>query len=99
MQFLILGYDEPGDEGLKRRLAARDSHLAGARTMQASGNLLYGVAMLDEQGRMCGSMLVTEFASRAELDSWMENEPYVIGKVWQDVKVIPCRVGPTFAGK
>jgi hypothetical protein len=99
MQFLVLGYDEPGDEGLKRRLTARDSHLAGAKMMQASGNLLYGVAMLDEQGRMCGSMLVTEFDSRAQLDRWLEREPYVTGKVWQEIKVIPCRLGPTFAAK
>jgi len=80
MQFLVLGYDHPGDEGLKRRLEARDSHLAGAEKMQSAGNLLYGVALLDDEGRMCGSALVTEFDSRAELDRWLEREPYVTGR-------------------
>lgn len=99
MQFLVLGYDHRGDEGLRRRLAARDSHLAGAEMMQASGNLLYGVAMLDEQGRMCGSVLVTEFDSRADLDSWLEREPYMTGKVWREVNVMPCKVGPNFLSR
>jgi uncharacterized protein YciI len=98
MQYLVLGYDWKGEEGLARRLAVRDSHLALASKMQASGNLLYGVAMLDDQGRMCGSVLVTEFGSRGDLDRWLEREPYVVGKVWQRVEVMPCKVGPTFSG-
>lgn len=84
---------------MKRRLAARGSHLAGAEIMQAAGNLLFGVAMLDDQGGMCGSVLVTEFASRADLDRWLEREPYVTGKVWRKIEVMPCKVGPNFMRK
>jgi len=97
MQFLILGYDGKDKGALNRRLAVRDAHLALADKKHKSGNLLYAVAMLDEQGTMCGSMLVTEYSTRMELNKWLEIEPYVTGKVWERVEVIPCKVGPTFA--
>lgn len=99
MQFMVLGYDWKGEQGLARRLAAREAHLAQAGKMQSAGNLLYGVAMLDAEGRMCGSMLVVEFNSREDLDRWLEHEPYVVGKVWERTDIIPCKVGPNFAGR
>ena len=94
MQFLVLAYHADG--ALDRRLELRDRHVAQARQMQSDGNLLYGVALLDDDGNMCGSAMVTEFESRRELDRWLENEPYVVGRVWDRVEVIPCRVGPMF---
>jgi uncharacterized protein YciI len=97
MQFLILGYDGKDKEALNRRLAVREAHLALADKKYESGNLLYAVAMLDEQGTMCGSMLVTEYPTRQELDQWLKIEPYITGKVWEKVEIFPCKVGPTFA--
>lgn len=99
MQFLILGYDWKGKDALARRMAARESHLARAHSAQDAGHLLYGVAMLDDQGQMCGSVLVTEFDSRPDLDRWLESEPYILGKVWERLEIIPCKVGPNFAGR
>ena len=96
MQFLILGYDGNDPDALNRRLAVRDAHLALADKKQKSGNLLYAVAMLNEQGIMCGSMLVTEYPSRDELDKYLQKEPYITGKVWEKVEIILCKVGPTF---
>ena len=97
MQFLILGYDGKDPDALNRRLAVREAHLALADQKHKSGNLLYAVAMLDNDGKMCGSMLITEYPTRKELDQWIEIEPYITGKVWEKVEVIPCKVGPTFA--
>jgi len=96
VQFLVLGYDRTDEGALDRRMALRDAHIALAKTLQASGNLLYGVAMLDEHGRMCGSVLVMEFDSRDRLDRYLQGEPYVTGKVWERWVVIPCKVGPMF---
>ena len=59
---------------------------------------LWSVALLDEQEKMVGSVLITEFNSREELDKWLEIEPYVTGKVWEKIEVSPCRVGPSFVG-
>lgn len=94
MQFIVTGRDEAGAG--ERRMALRDKHLARANELLAGGNLLYGVALLDEGGRACGSVMVMEFPSRAELDRWLESEPFVVGKVWAEVEVTPCRVGPMF---
>ena len=54
MQFLVVARD--GSDALKRRLDLRDSHLAVANRLRASGNLLYGVATFDEAGRPNGSV-------------------------------------------
>jgi len=96
MQFIVLGYDGKDSEAQQRRLAARPAHLELANQLRDSGNMLYGVAMLDEAGKMCGSVLICEFPSRADLDKWLQTEPYVTGKVWHKVEVIPCKVGPSF---
>jgi uncharacterized protein YciI len=95
MQFIVTARDGAGAG--ERRAALRERHLARANELLAAGNLLYGVALLDEQGRACGSVMVVEFASRAELDRWLESEPFVTGKVWAEVEVRECRVGPMFA--
>jgi uncharacterized protein YciI len=67
-----------------------------ANELVSSGHLLFGVAMLDADGRPLGSVEVVEFESRAEVDAWLSREPFVTGGVWQSVEVTPCRVGPMF---
>jgi uncharacterized protein YciI len=99
MQYLVLGHDGEDDQALERRLAVRDQHLAYADEMKASGNLLYGAAVLDDTDRMIGSMMVLEFPGRAELEAWLAKEPYVNGNVWQDITIQPCKVGPAFADR
>lgn len=94
MQFLIIVRDCP--DACERRLALRDKHLAVANELKEAGNLLYGVAMLDDAGRPVGSIEVLQFESRADLDRWLEREPYATGAVWGQVEVMPCRVGPMF---
>ena len=96
MQFLILGYDGIDPQAIDRRLAVRDAHIALGDKLRDSGNLLYGVAMLTDEGKMCGSVLVAEFESRIALDQWLAIEPYITGKVWERVEVVPCKVGPSF---
>ena len=98
MQFLVLGYDGTDEEALNRRLAVREAHIKLGDELRDSGNLLYGVAMLSDEGMMKGSMLVADFPNRAALDAWLAEEPYVTGKVWEKVEVIPCKVGPSFEG-
>ena len=57
---------------------------------------MYGVALLDEKGDMNGSAYIMEFPARKELDEWLKTEPYVTGKVWEHIEIIPCQVGPSF---
>jgi len=97
MQFLVIAYDGTDEKALDRRMAAREAHLAGIQKMKAEGKALYGAAILGVGDRMAGSMLVVDFPSRAELDTWLKAEPYVIGNVWQKIEVLPARVPPLFA--
>ena len=48
--------------------------------------------LLDEEGKMKGSALIMNFDSRAELDTYLAAEPYVIEKVWQKIEVEPMNV-------
>ena len=97
MQFLVLAYDGSDEQALERRMAARPAHIALGDELRDKGKHLFATAVLDDAGKMIGSMLVVEFQDRAELDQWLAVEPYVTGNVWKQIEVCPCRVGPSFA--
>lgn len=92
MQFMIVAYDGTDEGALNRRLAVRDSHIAGAIELKNKGNLIAGGAILDDAGRMIGSTTYVAFESRAELDAWLERDPYVTGHVWRDITITPIRL-------
>ncbi len=91
MQFLIIANDFRDPDALARRLQQRPAHIEGVRRMKAEGTFLDGGAMLDEEGRMVGSMVLVEFPSRAEVDAWLAADPYVTGQVWEHISVRPFR--------
>lgn len=96
MQYLVLGYDGTDEDALSRRMAVREAHIALGDKMRAAGQMICGAAILDDADKMIGSVLICDFESRADLDKWLESEPYVTGNVWQKIDVQPCRVGPSF---
>jgi uncharacterized protein YciI len=98
MQFVIIARDGTDPEALNRRMAARPAHIEMGSKMRNEGSQLYGAALLDDAEKMIGSVLIVDFNSRAELDEWLKAEPYVVGKVWEQIEVMPCRVGPSFLG-
>jgi len=87
MTFLILAHDFRDPEAPSRRMQQRPAHLDGVRRMKAEGTFLDGGAMLDDEGRMVGSMVLVEFPSRTEVDAWLAADPYVTGQVWEHVTV------------
>lgn len=96
MQYLILAYDGLGEGVLERRMAVREEHLKLVEAMSKEKKHLYAVAILDEKEKIIGSALIVDFPSREELDEYLQNEPYVKAKVWQNIEVKPCKVGPMF---
>jgi hypothetical protein len=96
VQWLIIARDGTDAEAPERRMATRPAHLENAAKLQASGHLLIGGALVDDNGRMIGSACVAQFATRAELDAWLRTDPYVTGKVWQDIQIMPYRVAPHY---
>lgn len=97
MQFIVIGHDGKDESALERRMAARDAHLKICADNVTSGNMLIGAAMMDDSGKMNGSVMIMNFDSREQLNEWLASEPYVAGKVWDRVEVIPCKVPDTFA--
>jgi len=90
MQFLVTAYDGTDADAPARRLAARGAHFEGIRSMVDRGEIMSGGAFLSETDNLpIGSIILVEFPSRAELDAWLEREPFVTQKVWQKVDVRP----------
>jgi len=83
MQFLITAYD--GTNMLEHRMEVRPRHLANLENI--NGKVICAGGLLDEEGRMKGSVLIMEVESRELLDEYLASEPYVTENVWQDVKV------------
>ena len=97
MQFIVLGYDGADENAPERRLAARESHLKLGKELFDRGLWLYAAAMLRDDGRMIGSMIVCEFASREELETeWLKKEPYILGNVWKKIEVSRAQTAPFF---
>lgn len=83
MQFVIKAYD--GEGKLEKRMEVRPRHLQGMAEL--GSHVICAGGLLDDSGKMKGSLLVTEFKDREELDAYMAKEPYVVEKVWEKIEV------------
>ncbi|MBI1326878.1 MAG: hypothetical protein GC136_04465 [Alphaproteobacteria bacterium] len=90
MQFLVIGMDGDDEGALARRMAVREAHIQLGDELLASGNMWYGAAILRDDGTMGGSALFMDFKDEAELQAWIDKEPYVTGDVWKSVTVHKC---------
>ncbi|MGG3798401.1 YciI family protein [Metabacillus fastidiosus] len=99
MQYIVTAYDGTDEKAVDRRLAAREGHLKSVERRFKEGQHLYGAAILDDEGKMIGSMMVVDYPSREELDNWLKVEPYVTGNVWQKIEIKQCKVASIFTDK
>jgi len=100
MQFMVIGHDGSDPGALARRMAAREAHLKLGKELHAAGKWLFAAGILNEAGTLVGSMIVCDFPSREELErQWLKKEPYLVGKVWQQVNVNRVQVAPFCAAK
>jgi uncharacterized protein YciI len=91
-QYLVHAWDGTDDQALERRMKARPAHFDNSRRIKTSGNFILGGAMLNEDGKMIGSTMVLQFETKEELQQWIDTEPYITGKVWQQIDIRPFRV-------
>jgi uncharacterized protein len=95
MQFIVIGYDGTDEKALERRLAVREDHLKSAKRLYETGKWLYATAILNDDGKMIGSMIVCDYPSQEELqEQWLTHEPYVKGNVWKAIEVKRAQVAP-----
>lgn len=96
MQFLVTAYDGTDEGALDRRLAARNEHMKLVETMKKEGRYLCAAALLGENDKMIGSVLIVDFPTINDLEEWLKIEPYVTSNVWKQIDVKPCKVPPIF---
>ena len=95
MHFVVIAYDGTDESALDRRMAVREAHLEQAKEMFSDGKWLYACGILDDEERLVGSMIVCDYSSREEMEQqWLKNEPYVVGNVWQTVKIHRALIPP-----
>jgi uncharacterized protein YciI len=91
-QYIVTGYDYTDEGALKRRMDVRPHHLDGAKDLKEKGNYVIGGALLNEEGKMMGSVMILQFEDEEELETWKQNEPYITQKIWESVDVKPFKV-------
>lgn len=92
MEYLIIAHDGTDAGAKERRFQSRDAHLEGVKRMMEAGTFVNGGAILDDAGTMIGSTLYVDFETRAELDQWLKDDPYITGGVWENINVQPIRL-------
>jgi hypothetical protein len=88
MQFMIRALDGKGK--LAKRMEVRPRHLEGMERLRS--HIICAGGLLDEEGGMKGSVLILDFPSRADLDTYLASEPYVLEQVWETIEVEPMNV-------
>lgn len=95
MLYSIIGQDVP--DSLAKRLSVRPAHVARLQTLQEQGRLILAgpfpaVDALDPGAAgFSGSLIVAEFASLQEAESWAQADPYMAAGVYAQVTVKPFR--------
>jgi hypothetical protein len=83
MQFMIKALD--GENKLARRMEVRPRHLEGMEKLRS--HIICAGGLLDNEGKMKGSVLILDFPSRDDLDSYLASEPYVVEQVWEKIEI------------
>jgi uncharacterized protein YciI len=92
MQFILIAFDCTDTGAQERRMTCRPEHLEKIGHVKKAGKFLCGGAILDDDGRMIGSMILYEVSDRAELDRMLLDEPYINNKVWEKIDIRPFRM-------
>ncbi len=88
MQFVIKAFD--GENKLEKRLAVRARH--SENLTKINGKVICGGGMLDEEGKMKGSVIILDVESRDRLEEYLSSEPYIVEHVWEKIEIEPMNV-------
>jgi uncharacterized protein YciI len=87
MLFAVMCTDRPG--GLDLRMATRSTHLAYLE--QHAGKVVSAGAMLDQDGKPCGSLIVLEATDRGEAEAFAAKDPYGKSGLFESTVIRPFR--------
>jgi hypothetical protein len=86
--FVLMCVDHP--DGLERRMAVRENHLAYVREHAAM--LKVAGPLLNDAGEMAGSMFVLEAPDRAAVEAFTAADPYRLANVFERTEIHPWRI-------
>jgi len=95
MLYIIIGEDSK--DSLSKRAANRPAHLQRLHDLRDQGRLVLAGPMpavdAEDPGPagFTGSVIIAEFPSLAEAQSWADAEPYLSGGVYTHVTVKPFK--------
>ena len=95
MLYAIIGQDIPNS--LEKRLAARPAHVARLQALQDQGRLILAgpfpaVDTVDPAAAgFSGSLIVAQFSTLAEAETWAQADPYMAAGVYAQVMVKPFK--------
>ena len=95
MFYTIVGQDVP--DSLNQRLSARPAHLERLHALQQAGRLLlagpFPAIDSNDPGTagFSGSLIVAEFETLADAQTWADADPYVAAGVYARVTVKPFK--------
>ena len=80
MRFALMTKDKPN--ALQTRMDNREAHLA---YIADTGVVEMAGPVLDEDGQMCGSLIVLDVEDLAAAKAWADNDPYAKAGLFSDV--------------
>ncbi len=80
MRFALMTKDKPG--ALQTRVDTREAHLA---YIAETGVVEMAGPVLDDEGQMCGSLIVLDVDDLAAAQAWADNDPYARAGLFADV--------------
>lgn len=82
MRFALIAKDKP--ESLEVRKANRDAHVAYLKSTDA---VEMAGPFLDDQGNMCGSLIILELPDMAAAEAWAAADPYKAADLFSSVEI------------
>ncbi|MBI1494821.1 YciI family protein [Halocynthiibacter styelae] len=80
MLIALVGRDKPG--ALNIRLENREAHV---NHIKSSGIVAQAGPFLDENGDMCGSLVILDVEDMAQAQDWADNDPYAKAGLFETV--------------
>lgn len=88
MLFAVIRHDKP--DSLVLRLSERPKHLDYLETV--IDKIVYGGALLDDDGNQNGSILIIDVADKAAADAFAVTDPYVNAGLFASTSVHQFRI-------
>ncbi len=84
MLIALIAHDKP--DSLSVRQENRSAHVD---YLKSTNCVSQAGPLLDDDGNMCGSLVILDVADRAAAQEWANNDPYAQAGLFADVQLIP----------